>query len=117
MCGASLSYILFAASGDTCPMHSPRVPPENRPSVTSATDVPSGMPLSMLVSTSISRMPGPPLGPSLRTMTTSPGEDHALAEPRLSLPPRSRIRGAGPTNVISMLFDRADFDHRSITCE
>ena len=29
-----------AASGETCPIISPRVPPENRPSVSSATDSP-----------------------------------------------------------------------------
>ena len=33
----------------------------------------SGMPLTMLVSESISRMPGPPRGPSWRTTITSPG--------------------------------------------
>ena len=34
-----------AASGLTCPMHAPRVAPEKRPSVSSATDSPSPMPM------------------------------------------------------------------------
>jgi len=42
----------------------PRVTPENRPSVTSATDSPSPVPITDAVTLSISRMPGPPAGPS-----------------------------------------------------
>ena len=34
-----------AASGETCPMESPEVPPENRPSVSSAQARPSPRPL------------------------------------------------------------------------
>ena len=34
-----------AASGETWPMHAPRVPPLNRPSVISATELPSPMPM------------------------------------------------------------------------
>ena len=47
--------------------------PEKRPSVSSATESPSPSPTSAAVTASISRMPGPPAGPSLRITTTSPG--------------------------------------------
>ena len=53
-----------AASGLTWPMEAPRVAPENRPSVMRATDSPKPMPQMAEVGLSISRMPGPPLGPS-----------------------------------------------------
>ena len=53
-----------AASGLTWPMAAPRDAPEKRPSVMSATVVSSFMPASALVGLSISRIPGPPLGPS-----------------------------------------------------
>ena len=53
-----------AASGATWPTISPRVAPEKRPSVTSATDSPSPAPTTDAVTLSISRMPGPPAGPS-----------------------------------------------------
>ena len=43
-------------------MHSPRVPPENRPSVMSAARMPA--PTMAEVGESISCMPGPPRGPS-----------------------------------------------------
>ena len=51
----------------------PRDAPEKRPSVMSATDLSSFMPASALVGLSISRIPGPPTGPSYRMTTTSPG--------------------------------------------
>ena len=50
----------------------PRVAPEKRPSVSSATVSPSPSPTIAAVTASISRMPGPPAGPSLRMTTTSP---------------------------------------------
>src|SRR3990167_1864276 len=53
-----------AASGATCPAISPWVAPENRPSVSRATLSPSPSPYSAPVTASISRIPGPPLGPS-----------------------------------------------------
>ena len=53
-----------AASGQTCPIAAPRVAPENLPSVMSATVSPSPAPTMDEVGESISRMPGPPLGPS-----------------------------------------------------
>ena len=53
-----------AASGETWPMQAPRVAPENRPSVMSATELPRPMPMMAEVGFSISRIPGPPLGPS-----------------------------------------------------
>jgi hypothetical protein len=53
-----------AASGATWPTISPRVAPEKRPSVTSATLSPSPAPTTEEVMLSISRMPGPPAGPS-----------------------------------------------------
>ena len=84
------------ASGATWPTTSPCVPPENRPSVISPTLSPSPWPTSAAVTASISRMPGPPTGPSPRMTTTSP----ALDLPRLrwprSTPPRRRTPCAGP---------------------
>ena len=53
-----------AASGETWPMAAPRVAPEKRPSVMSATHPPRPEPMMAEVGLSISRMPGPPLGPS-----------------------------------------------------
>ena len=53
-----------AASGETWPTMSPRVAPEKRPSVTSATDSPRPAPTTDAVTLSISRIPGPPAGPS-----------------------------------------------------
>src|SRR5205814_1071876 len=61
-----------APSGDTCPMESPDVPPENLPSVTSAQARPRPRPLRNEVGYSISCMPGPPRGPSYRITTPSP---------------------------------------------
>ena len=61
-----------AASGPTWPTQKPRVAPEKRPSVMSATFLPMPWPDSAAVVASISRMPGPPAGPSLRMTMTSP---------------------------------------------
>ena len=52
------------ASGATCPTQNPWVPPENRPSVTSAASAPRPAPFMAPVTASISRIPGPPFGPS-----------------------------------------------------
>ena len=52
------------ASGATWPTQNPWVPPENRPSVTSAQSPPRPAPFMAPVTASISRMPGPPFGPS-----------------------------------------------------
>mmetsp|Transcript_8730 Transcript_8730/g.20602 ORF Transcript_8730/g.20602 Transcript_8730/m.20602 type:complete len:274 (-) Transcript_8730:948-1769(-) len=60
------------ASGVTCPMQKPWVPPEKRPSVISATSLPSPAPMIADVGVNISGMPGPPLGPSYRITTTIP---------------------------------------------
>ncbi len=46
------------------PTTKPCVPPEKRPSVMSATSLPRPRPITALVGESISRMPGPPRGPS-----------------------------------------------------
>ena len=53
-----------AASGVTWPMEAPRLAPENLPSVMSATSLSSPMPAMVAVGESISRIPGPPRGPS-----------------------------------------------------
>src|SRR5487761_1033600 len=53
-----------AASGATCPTTIPCVPPENRPSVIRPTESPRPAPISADVGASISRIPGPPFGPS-----------------------------------------------------
>mmetsp|Transcript_50290 Transcript_50290/g.106880 ORF Transcript_50290/g.106880 Transcript_50290/m.106880 type:complete len:202 (+) Transcript_50290:215-820(+) len=60
------------ASGDTWPTMKPWEPPEKRPSVMRATCLPRPAPMMALVGVSISRMPGPPLGPSYRMMMKSP---------------------------------------------
>ena len=51
-------------SGHTWPMEAPLDAPENRPSVIRATVEPRPIPAMAEVGLSISRMPGPPLGPS-----------------------------------------------------
>ena len=53
-----------AASGETCPIEAPRDAPENRPSVIKATVDPKPIPAIAEVGFNISRIPGPPLGPS-----------------------------------------------------
>ena len=50
--------------GLACPTQGPFEAPEKRPSVMSATDLESPMPTMADVGVSISRMPGPPAGPS-----------------------------------------------------
>ena len=54
----------WAASGATWPAIRPRVAPEKRPSVRRATVSPRPWPTRAAVTPSISRMPGPPFGPS-----------------------------------------------------
>ena len=53
-------------------MQNPLVPPENRPSVIKATVSPNPCPYIAPVVESISRIPGPPLGPSYLIITASP---------------------------------------------
>ena len=52
------------ASGAMCPTLMPFVAPLNRPSVISATSLPSPAPATAAVTASISGMPGEPFGPS-----------------------------------------------------
>ena len=52
------------ASGATWPTHNPVDPPEKRPSVKSRVDLPRPAPLIAPVIINISRIPGPPFGPS-----------------------------------------------------
>ena len=60
-----------AASGEICPMQGPRVEPEKRPSVIKAVLSSIPRPTRRAVTMNISRIPGPPLGPSyFRTMTS-----------------------------------------------
>ena len=54
----------LAASGETWPMLKPDVPPEKRPSVSSAQTLPMPLDFRYEVGYSISCMPGPPFGPS-----------------------------------------------------
>ena len=54
------------------PTENPFVAPENRPSVTSATSLPSPAPATAAVTASISGIPGEPFGPSYRMTMTSP---------------------------------------------
>src|SRR3989344_4759250 len=60
------------ASGATWPMTSLYEPPEKRPSVISATESPSPRPMMAEVTASISRIPGPPFGPSFLITIVSP---------------------------------------------
>ncbi len=87
-----------AASGATCPAIKPCVAPENRPSVTSATESPSPAPTMAAVTPSISRIPGPPFGPSCRITTTSPARMRpaCTASKAASSPSNTR---AGPRYV------------------
>ena len=57
-------YLGNVAAGATWPMQNPWVPPEKRPSVTSAQSRSRPAPTSAPVIESISRIPGPPFGPS-----------------------------------------------------
>ena len=76
------------------------MPPENRPSVTSAQARPSPLPLRKLVGYSISCIPGPPRGPSYRITTTSPA---TTRPPRIPVTASSCDSNtfAGPENVHS----------------
>src|SRR5215204_1507864 len=89
------------ASGATCPMHRPVVPPENRPSVTSRTDFPRPAPLIAPVTASISRMPGPPLGPSYRMITASPATTVPSATASMAACSPSKTRAVASKTVAS----------------
>src|SRR5262245_43180179 len=93
-----------AASGATCPTMRPRVAPENRPSVTSATESPSPMPTSAAVTASISRMPGPPRGPSYRITTASPAPIAPALTAAEADSSESNTR-AGPLKVVRLCPD------------
>ena len=73
----------------------PRVAPEKRPSVSRATESPSPSPMIAAVTASISRMPGPPAGPSLRMTTTSPGSIFPCVTAAIASSSSSNTR-AGP---------------------
>src|SRR4029078_9890355 len=60
-------------SGASCPIMKPCVAPEKRPSVINATESPRPAPCSAPVTCSISRIPGPPFGPSHPMTMTWPG--------------------------------------------
>ena len=62
------------ASGETCPMQGPLVPPEKRPSVIKATELSRPIPTSAAVGDNISLIPGPPRGPSYLIIITDPLE-------------------------------------------
>ena len=74
-----------AASGETWPIRMPCETPEKRPSVISATSSPRPRPCNWIVSITISGMPGPPTGPTLRTTITLPGLIVAGADRRHGL--------------------------------
>src|SRR5579875_781044 len=84
-----------AASGATCPTIKPRVPPLKRPSVKSATLSPRPSPTIAAVTPNISRIPGPPRGPSYRMTTTSPATILRSSIARIASSSRSKTR-AGP---------------------
>ena len=77
----------------------PLVPPENLPSVTIATCLPSPWPTRAAVVASISRMPGPPFGPSYLITTTSPGTIPPFETSSKAASSRSKTR-ALPSNVV-----------------
>ncbi len=85
-------------SGATWAMDSPRVAPEKRPSVTNSTSSPSPSPAIAAVTASISFIPGPPRGPSLRMMTTSPAAISRFATARKQSSSDSKTF-AGPRKV------------------
>ena len=58
------SYVIGMALTQALAHAAPDVPPEKRPSVISPTESPRPSPMIAEVGDSISRMPGPPLGPS-----------------------------------------------------
>ena len=90
----------LAASGEMCPIDSPEVPPENRPSVTSAQARPRPLPFRKEVGYSISCIPGPPRGPSYLMTTTSPAVTRPARIPSTASSCDSKTR-AGPENVHS----------------
>ena len=92
----------------TCPTTSPWVAPRNRPSVISPTVSPSPVPIVAEVADSISRMPGPPFGPSSRITTTSPGRICRRAPPSAHPSSPSKTR-AGPviTGCFTVIFATA----------
>ncbi len=69
----------------------PCVAPEKRPSVISATDSPRPSPTIAAVTDSISRIPGPPAGPSPRITTTSPSP--------ISFASTAAIAASSPSNT------------------
>ncbi len=97
-------------------MQRPRVPPLKRPSVMRATRLPNGIPLSIEVRASISRIPGPPRGPSLRTTTTSPSRILPSINPWIASSSRLEDpRRASEGHLV--LVHRADLHHRALLGE
>src|SRR5204862_203543 len=89
-------------------------PPEKRPSVMSPTLSPSPAPMIAEVGESISRMPGPPLGPSYRITTMSPGLMRPARIAASESSSQSNTR-AGPvifTCLIPVIFATAPSDAR-----
>src|SRR5665647_269302 len=79
----SLNKPPLAASGEICPIDAPFETPLNRPSVISAQELSRPIPASVAVGESISLIPGPPLGPSYLTTTTSPTTTFPLIRPAI----------------------------------
>mmetsp|Transcript_8681 Transcript_8681/g.24801 ORF Transcript_8681/g.24801 Transcript_8681/m.24801 type:complete len:200 (-) Transcript_8681:1137-1736(-) len=86
------------ASGATWPITKPCEPPENLPSVMSATQSPSPAPMMALVGVSISGIPGPPLGPSYRITMTQPLKDSGSSSKAWSICSSWLKHLAGPSN-------------------
>ncbi len=86
----------WTASGAMWPAMKPWLAPEKRPSVISATLSPRPSPMIAAVTASISRMPGPPAGPSLRITTMSSGSI-SLASTALIAASSPSKTFAGPT--------------------
>ena len=80
-----------AASGATWPTMRPRVAPEKRPSVTSATDSPNPAPTTEAVTLSSSRIPGPAQAPRTGRRARRRRPRAPTAPPRCR-PPRCRTR-------------------------
>ena len=101
----------WTASGAMWPTMKPRVAPEKRPSVISATESPSPSPTIAAVTASISRMPGPPAGPSLRITTTSPGLIWPLVTAAIAASSPSKTR-AGPLCMAALV--AGELDHAAL---
>ena len=103
------------ASGATWPTQKPCVPPEKRPSVTSAASPPRPAPFIAPVTASISRMPGPALRALVADDDDVAGVDRARRGSPPSPRPRRRSTRAVPSKRVDV--DAGDLHHRALRRE